>query len=390
MIKPAFAAVLAKHPKALLIIIARIYGASLLVTALALVFILAVHVPQQIERTYSQVSEAESAALAERIAQNIRLTQAQLANLLNGSIAREAIEQGTPEALAAAQAQIASAFPEALSVQLIKLDDMGTSAMMAGTEQLRNHIEVDLIRRAQLNTPPPEAYIVDQQSLVSFAVASEWQSSNGNRGVALLTRTESYYRTLLTPTDRANAPNLILGQILKGASGTNLHPILKLGNLGTRENGVQARAIAGSDWELRYTPSAKTSEQLIKTPWGLYLSLLLISLCVVIPPWYLLAQSRKNLQRSIDAILLAEATQSSAGDVWPELEPLITRMSDKQGPNNELSELDLPDLNSAPTVPSFMKSTPVPSDENSMSAMMDEVRSRRHRTMPPEGTRGIG
>jgi len=384
MIKPAFAAVLAKHPKALLIIIARIYGASLLVTALALVFILAVHVPQQTERTYSQVSEAESAALAERVAQNIRLTQAQLANLLNGSIARDAIEQGTPDALAAAQAQIASAFPEALSVQLIKLDDMGTSAMMAGTEQLRNHIEVDLIRRAQLSTPPPEAYIVDQQSLVSFAVASEWQSSNGNRGIALLTRTESYYRTLLTPTDRANTPNLILGQILRGASGTNLHPILKLGNLGAHENGVQTRAIAGSDWELRYAPSARTYEQLIKTPWGLYLSLLLISFCVVMPPWYLLAQSRKNLQRSIDAILLAEATQSSAGDVWPELEPLIARMGDKQGPANELAELDLPNLNSAPTVPSFIKVTPAPDGDSSMSAMMDEVRNRRHRTTLPE------
>ena len=384
MIKPAFAAVLTKHPKALLALIARIYGASLLVTTLALVFILAFHVPQQTERTYAQVSEAESIALAERVAQNIRLTQAQLANLLNGSIARDAIEQGTPEALAAAQAQIASAFPEALSVQLIKLDDMGTSAMMAGTEQLRNHIEVDLIRRAQINTPAPEAYIVDQQSLVSFAAASEWKSNNGNRGVALLTRTANYYRALLTPSDKANTPNLVLGQVLRGASGDNLHTILNLGNLGTHENAVRTRSIAGSDWELRYTPSAKTYEQLIKTPWGLYLSLLLLTLCVIIPPWYLLAQSRKNLQRSIDAILLADATHSSAGEVWPELEPLMARMSDKQGANSELAELDLPDLNSAPTVPSFIKAPTAPSSESSMSAIMDEVRSRRHRTALPE------
>ena len=384
MIKPAFAAVLAKHPKALLTVIAQIYGASLLVTAFALVFILAFYVPQQIERTYAQISDAESAALAERVAQNIRLTQTQLANLLNGSIARQAIEQDTPEALAAAQEQIASAFPEALSVQLIKLDDMGTSAMMAGTEQLRNHIEVDLIRRAQINTPAPEAYIVDQQSLVSFAVASEWTSTNGDRGIALLTRMESHYRALLSPADQTNTPNLILGQVLRSASGISLHPILTLGNLKAHENAVQTRAIVGSDWELRYSPSAKTYEQLIQTPWELYLSLLLLTLCVVIPPWYLLAQSRKNLQRSIDAILLAETTRSSTGDVWPELEPLMARMSNSQEFQSEFSELDLPNLNSAPTVPSFIKSTPAPGSESSISTVLDEVRSRRHRMTLPE------
>ena len=384
MIKPAFAALLAKHPKALLAIIARTYGASLCVTALALIFILFFYVPQQTERTYAQISDAESAALAERVAQNIRLTQAQLENLLNGSIARDAIEQGTPEALATAQEQIASAFPEALSVQLIKLDDMGTSAMMAGTEQLRNHIEVDLIRRAQIKTPAPEAYIVDQQSLVSFAVASDWTSHNGNRGVALLTRTENYYRTLLTPSDPTNTPNLILGQVLRGSSGTNLHPILKLGNLNTHTSAAQTRAIAESDWELRYTPSAKSYEQLIKTPWGLYLSLVLLACCVVIPPWHILMQSRKSLQRSIDSILLADATHSAADDTWPELEPLIARMGDKQGPSSEFAELDLPDLNSPPTVPNFIKSVAAPIAENSMNAIMDEVRSRRHRTTLPE------
>ena len=384
MIKPVFAAVLAKHPKALLLIIARIYGTSLLLAALALTFILAFYIPEQTEHTYAQISDAESAALAERVAQNIRLTQAQLANLLNGSTARKAIEQGTPEALSAAQEQIGSAFPEALSVQLIKLDNMGTSAMMAGSEQLRNHIEVDLIRRAQLNVPAPEAYIVDDDSLVSFAVASEWTSENGNRGVALLTRTERYYRELLTPSDQSHTPNLILGQVVRGASGTNLHPILKLGEFKAHTNAIQIRAIANSDWELRYTPSTTTYEQLIKTPWGLYLSLLLLTLCVVIPPWYLLAQSRKNLQRSIDAILLAEATHSPKGDIWPELEPLIARMDKTQEPSPELAELDLPDLNSAPTVPSFIKSTPTSHAEDSMRAIMDEVRNRRHRTTLPE------
>jgi phosphomannomutase len=384
MKKPAFANVLTNHPKPLLSIIGRIYGASLLITAIALAFILAFYVPQQTERTYTQISEAESSALAERVAQNIRLTQSQLTNLLHGSIARNAIELGTPEALSSAQEQIASAFPEALSVQLIKLDDMGTSAMMAGTEQLRNHIEVDLIRRAQLKVPAPEAYIVDQQSLVSFAVASDWTTANGNRGVALLTRSESYYRALLTPPNTNSTPNLILGQIVRGASGVNnLHPILNMGNLNAHENAIQTRPISASEWELRYAPSALTYEQLVKTPWGLYFSLFLLTLCVVVPPWYLLAQSRKNLQRSIDQILLADATHSSPRDVWPELQPLIARMSNSNEARSELAELDLPDLSSAPTVPSFIKAAAVPKADDGISAIMEEVRNRRHRPNLP-------
>ena len=384
MIKSALADLFAKHPKALLAIIARIYGISLLVTALALVFILGVYVPNQTDRTYAQISNAESQALAERVAQNIRLTQSQLANLLNGSIARQAVEQGTPEALKAAQDQIASAFPEALSVQLIQLDDMGTSAMLAGSEQLRNHIEVDLIRRAQIKIPAPEAYIVDQQSLVSFAVASDWTTTNGNRGVVLLTRTEDYYRSLLTPSDRENTPNLILGQVLQNSGGKNLHPILKLGDLKSQDNAVQYRKIDGSDWALRYTPSTQTYNQLVKTPWALYLCLLALTLCVLLPPWYLLIQSRKNLQRGIDQILLAEVTSATAGDVWPELEPLIARMSNHQEPRSELAELNLPDLNTAPLVPSFIKPAKVTDDSSSMSAIVEEVRNRRHRGNLPE------
>ena len=65
-------------------------------------------------------------------------------------------------------------FPEVISLKVIPIGDMGTATLKGGSLGLRNHIEVDLVRRTSIGeATTPEAYNFEGQWLISMAVLSD-------------------------------------------------------------------------------------------------------------------------------------------------------------------------------------------------------------------------
>ena len=61
-------------------------------------------------------------------------------------------------------------FPEVVSLRIIPIGEMGTADFEDGNQGLRNHIEVDLVRRASAGEQTqPEAYKFENRWLTSLA-----------------------------------------------------------------------------------------------------------------------------------------------------------------------------------------------------------------------------
>ena len=360
----------------------RIYGAAVAISLALSCYLLFVEIPAERNADKRNVSLSEASALADRLSQNIKLTQEQLKSVLDSPAARSAISEGSPKALSIAQAQLATAFPGAASLRLIRIDELGTSAMLAGTDKLRNHIEVDLIRRAQLESPAPEAYIVNGDSLVSFAAASTWSTEDGARAVLLLTRSNTYYRDLLTPTAPSPEANVSLGQVIINPAGTQeIHTILSSGNVRDGAPDATKLRVPESQWQILYQPSVQTVERLEQLPWMLIVSVLILLGIQLVAPWLIMARNQRELQLSIDQILLADATDTAAPDSWPELQPLIDRLESTRG-DAEPDQFSMPSVFKETSTPSFIKQGPI-EDVSDLSSIMDEVRNRRQARPTP-------
>ena len=360
----------------------KIYGGAVALSLALSCYLFLIEIPAERAADKRNVSLSEATTLADRLSQNIRLTQEQLRSLLDSTAAQTAINEGSPKALSVAQTQLASAFPEAVSLRLIRIDELGTSAMLAGTDKLRNHIEVDLIRRAQLELPAPEAYIVNGESLVSFAAASTWTTEDGAKAVLLLTRSNTYYRDLLTPASPNTESNVSVGQvIIKPTGAQEVHTILSSGRVQDGAPDTTKLKVPESQWQILYRPSAKTIERLDQLPWMLIASIIVLLGTQIVTPWLIMARNQRELQLNVDQILLADATDTAPPASWPELQPLIDRLESTRG-QAEPDQFSMPSVFKEPATPSFIKQGPI-EDVSDLSSIMDEVRNRRQARPTP-------
>jgi phosphomannomutase len=361
----------------------KIYSVIVALSLALASYVFFIEIPAERAANKRNVSLSEAAALADRLSQNIRSTQDQLRSLLDSPATKTAIKEGSPKALSIAQTQLASAFPEAVSLRLIRIDELGTSAMLSGTDTLRNHIEVDLIRRAQLESPAPEAYAVNTDSLVSFAASSTWAAADGAKAVILLTRSDAYYRDLLTPAAPNAESNVSLGQIvIEPTGGQEIHPIFSSGRVQENAPDATKLKIPESQWQILYRPNAKTLERLEQLPWMLIASILLLLGIQFAAPWLIMARNQRDLQLNIDQIVLANAANTPPPDSWPELQPLIARLGSTGA---EPDPFSMPSVLEETATPSFIKQRPT-EEASDLSSIMDEVRNRRQarttRTLP--------
>ena len=79
-------------------------------------------------------------------------------------------------------------FPEVISLRIIPMGEMGTADFEGGSEGLRNHIEVDLVRRAGDGTATqPEAYQFEGRWMTSLAALVTHPRANNRQAVIIAT-----------------------------------------------------------------------------------------------------------------------------------------------------------------------------------------------------------
>jgi phosphomannomutase / phosphoglucomutase len=146
--------------------------------------------------------------------------------------------------------ELARAFPEAASVKIITLGPLGIASLNKGRNELRNNIELDLIRRVSNGENiEPEAYKHQNQWLFSIAGPVKSAEKKHADGALLVTLSEKYLRTLLSQLDNSLGDTKLF-QLFNGKS----HLITSTGSTKASEFTANADASV-SNWQLSFTPS---------------------------------------------------------------------------------------------------------------------------------------
>lgn len=152
-------------------------------------------------------------------------------------------------------------FPEATGLRLIVLGNLGTAGFSAQNQGLRNHIEVDLLRRtAEGSKTSPESYQFEQHWLTSLSVLVEHPKNPTDRAIILLTFDNSIFSQAMAILNEDTGKS-VLQQTYSRGQYTKVNDIAGSGSGGGSLYSA-AVDLRFADWKLAYTPSEKLIAEL--------------------------------------------------------------------------------------------------------------------------------
>ncbi len=213
---------------------------------------------------------------------------------------QQLLEGMQPAALARA---LGPRFPEFAELTLVPLTDMGTATLTTGEFGLRNHIEVDMVRRAAAGEGGrPEVYRVDGRSLTSLAYLLSEPQGDGTTLVIVGTLREDWVASHLQRT------NGDLGEVaLSQGHGKNHGVFVSVGQASPQGGDfLAAHPVPGTDWQLSFAPSPSVMADLAvsRVPLLLALVLQLAGVCaglLTVVLW-LPRMASRDIARIIDSV----------------------------------------------------------------------------------------
>lgn len=255
--------------------------------------------PEHDQRLLRQASAEQADQQAQRVTAQLQALRARLAAQAVGELT-EILENGDDDALVRHSAALARSFPEAESVQVLRLGRLGIAALRRDEINLRNNIELDLVRRASNGElAGPEAYRVERRWLVSMAQPIASSQAEYQAGAILLTLPARHFATLLGHSDVRLGGSVLL------QDGNRPNSNFAEAGSGDLSAVAERRSIEPGGWQLVYTP-ASTLAQRLQISRALLWTLIAVSAIAILLGALLNAQLlRRALSRNMDALLRA-------------------------------------------------------------------------------------
>ena len=167
-------------------------GTGLLVTLLVVlgsfVYLLLIREPAVKTQQADKVAGAYATQQATNINARIRLMRERLQSTALSPLALSAIASRAQEDIALVEQAVLDYFPDLLSLKIVPVGDMGTAEFEGGDQGLRNHIEVDLVRRtANGEKTLPEAFKFEERWLTTIAELVKHPRSEDRKAVLVAT-----------------------------------------------------------------------------------------------------------------------------------------------------------------------------------------------------------
>jgi phosphomannomutase/phosphoglucomutase len=244
---------------------AALLGLALIIlpALLCLAFLALVNAPGRQDALLEQVADTYAEQQARLIGKAVLELRARVNSAARSSLVMEALDGANDSAgegaLAAAEAALREFFPDVLSLRLLPLTELGTAALSDGPEGLRNHIEIDLVRRASNGQQAqPEAYEYDGQLLASLAQVASHPRIPDRRAVVLVTVGEDLLADLLSwPGEMPG--RFSLRQRIYGNGADRDVDILSRGQGSAASPGEAV--VADTPWLIEFTPSVRLAER---------------------------------------------------------------------------------------------------------------------------------
>jgi len=310
---------------------AALLGLAMIVlpALISLIYLALVDAPARKDTLLKQVADSYARQQARFIGKAMGDLLLRVDSAARSSQVMEALDAGREDTLADAEASLREFFPEVFSLRLLPLTELGTAGLSDGPGGLRNHIEIDLVRRVSNGEKPrAEAYAHEGRLLASLAQVARHPGVPDRRAVVLVTVGEDVLTDLLSwPGEMPG--RFRLWQRIYGNGADRDVDIVSRGE-GSAATKGQA-AVVDTPWQLEFTPSANLAERAARGARPAYELFLLVVAFAVAGLILLLLRMRATLTSEVSRITDSAEPRTPLALSIPQLLPLAVSLRRASG-----------------------------------------------------------
>lgn len=301
----------------------RVIGIALLVVLVpilaAFAYLFAQREPALEKIQIEQVSQAYAAQQAVNVKQLISRLGARMQGAAQSPLALSAIGGDSGNNLALIEQTMLDYFPEVISLRILPIGEMGTANFEGGNEGLRNHIEVDLVRRTSVGEQTlPEAYQFEGRWLTSLAYLISHPRIEERRAVIIGTVDNQLLVDELNALDPTLGRSVLLQYLQAGAGRERVDEIAIAGS-GEAQQYTKEAVIADTNWRLGFTPSEKLLQNLAVNSIPVIAAFGLLVLAAIVAAVIALVLFPRTLLAEIDKVISAATVKTPLVLKVPEL-----------------------------------------------------------------------
>ena len=270
---------------------------------------------QQLDRVASSFALQQATNIHHLFAQmKTRIQSAALS-----ALALSAIASKSENDIALVEKAMLDYFPEAVSLRIIPIGEMGTADFSSGNQGLRNHIEVDLVRRtSEGKETKPEAYKFEDRWLTSMAARVNHPNIEDRWAVIIITIDNEQISTQLKSLDSASG-RFALEQMYTARGGKKHTDVIAASGNATVGSNTRYADVPETSWRVSFSPSDALISTLSINQVPLFSVLALIVLASIGSLSIVLVLFPKRLHTEINKVISASDQKSQLTLAIPEL-----------------------------------------------------------------------
>lgn len=308
----------------------KIAGIALLVVLipllLAFAYLILLRQPALQEQQIDRVSASFAVQQATIIHRLFSQMEARIRSAALSPLARSAIASKSDGDLPLVEKAMLDYFPEVASLRIIPIGDMGTANFSKGNQRLRNHIEVDLVRRtSEGEETQPEAYKFEDRWLTSLAARVTHPSIEDRWAVIVITIDNEQLSKQLKPLGQTHG-RFALEQLFVTPGGQDRVDTIAENGSATIGFNTRYADVPDTPWRISFSPSDELLNTFGIDTVPLYSLLALMVLAAFSSMSIVLIAFPRKLDTEIKLVVAAADQKTPLDLTIPELIPLAKQL----------------------------------------------------------------
>lgn len=313
---------------------------------LGLGYIATMHQDGQQERTVTHIASSYANQQASTVGLMFNRLESRLRGAARSPLALSAIASRLPEDIELVEQTMLDYFPEVVSLRLLPLTELGTADLEGGTGGLRNHIEVDLVRRTTNGAKTqPESYQFENTWLTSIAYLVAHPRNKKQTAVIVITIDNKLIEEELKFLDGALGRS-VLQQVFDTGSRKRITDIASSG-FGDVVEYESIVPIENTPWQLVFTPSGQMLSNTKSSSLPVFIILGILFAATLAAILYLWQRIHQSLEQDVNTIIATADRHSPIVLTLPELTGIAkqlrrSRLRNMRRAHEEFSNHNLP------------------------------------------------
>lgn len=301
----------------------KIGGIALLVilvpVLLGFAYLILLREPLLQEQQFDRVASSFAVQQATNIHRLFAQMRARIQSAALSPLALSAIASRSENDIALVEKAMLDYFPEAVSLRIIPIGEMGTADFSSGNQGLRNHIEVDLVRRtSEGKETKPEAYKFEDRWLTSTAARVTHPHIEDHWAVIVITIDNEQISTQLQSLDSASG-RFALEQLYTAPGGKERYDVIAASGSATVGTNTRYADVPETPWRISFSPSDALLSTLTINQLPLFSVLALIVLASIGSLSIVLVLFPTKLRAEVNKVISASDQKSQLTLAIPEL-----------------------------------------------------------------------